>query len=210
MKTLLLVGATGVVGHSVLQQALAHPDVGMVVAPTRRALAPHPKLHNPVVDFKHLPSQASWWRADAVVCTLGTTIGKAGSAEAFRAVDLHLVRQIAVLAHQAGTPCFVLNSSTMANPKARGLYLRTKGEAEQAVQAIGFDSLTIARPGLLDGQREEFRLGEEVGLLASRLFNPLLPKRLRSVKVDRLAKAMLACAVLATPGEKRLESEYFQ
>ncbi|HEX4879637.1 MAG TPA: NAD(P)H-binding protein [Limnobacter sp.] len=209
MKTLLLVGATGVVGQQVLAQALAHPGVARVVAPTRRALQPHPKLLNPVIDFAQLPEQADWWKADAVVCTLGTTIKQAKSAEAFRAVDLHLVRAVATLAWQAGTPCFVLNSSTMASPKAKGLYLRTKGEAEQAVKALGFPSLTLARPGLLDGQRAEFRLAEEIGVRASRLFNPLLPKRLRSVPVNKLAEVMLGCAVLATPGENVLESENF-
>ncbi|HEX4918004.1 MAG TPA: NAD-dependent dehydratase, partial [Limnobacter sp.] len=156
-----------------------------------------------------LPEQAEWWKADAVVCTLGTTIKQAKTAEAFRAVDLHLVATVAKLAHQAGTPCFVLNSSTMAHPKARGLYLRTKGEAEHAVLTTGFKSVTLARPGLLDGNRTEFRLGEEIGLVATRLLNPLLPKSLRSVKVERLALAMLQSAVLAKPGENVLETDQF-
>ncbi|HEX4844359.1 MAG TPA: NAD-dependent dehydratase, partial [Limnobacter sp.] len=95
MKTLLLVGATGVVGQQVLAQALAHPGVERVVAPTRRPLPAHPKLTNPVVDFSQLPEQAEWWKADAVVCTLGTTIKQAKTAEAFRAVDLHLVATVA-------------------------------------------------------------------------------------------------------------------
>jgi len=63
---------------------------------------------------------------------------------------------------------------------------------------------------LLDGQREEFRLGEEIGLVTSRLFNPFLPKRLRSVKVEKLAHVMLKEALHAEPGVKVLESEVFQ
>ncbi|WP_394673232.1 NAD(P)H-binding protein [Limnobacter sp.] len=209
-KTLLLVGATGVVGHSVLAQALAHPNVGKVVALTRKPITPHPKLLNQVIDFNAIPEEAPWWQADAVICTLGTTIKAAKTAEQFRFVDYTLVAQFAALAAQHAVPCFVLNSAMMANPKAKGLYLRTKGEAEQAVRNADIPSVVIARPGLLNGQREEFRLGEEIGLIASRMLNPLLPKRLRSVKVDMLARTMLIEALNAEPGTKVLESEIFQ
>ena len=68
---LLLLGATGAVGHEVLLQALADPRVAQVVAPTRKPLAPHPKLLNPQPDFKQLPPDADWWRVDAVVCATG-------------------------------------------------------------------------------------------------------------------------------------------
>ena len=98
----------------------------------------------------------------------------------------------------------------MANPKAGGLYLRTKGQAEQAVKNSGIPSVVLARPGLLDGGREEFRLGEEIGVIASKLFNPLLPKRLRSVKVENLARVMLENAIRPQLGCTVLESESFQ
>lgn len=209
-KTLLLIGATGVVGQSLLAQALAHPEVGKVVALTRKPITPHPKLLNQVIDFNAIPEEAPWWQADALVCTLGTTIKVAKTAEQFRFVDYTLVSQFAALAARHTVPCFVLNSAMMADPKAKGLYLRTKGEAEQAVRNAGIPSVVIARPGLLDGDREEFRLGEEIGLIASRLINPVLPKRLRSVKVAKLAQTMLNEALKAEPGVKVLESECFQ
>lgn len=209
-KTILLVGATGVVGQSVLMQALAHPQVGKVVALSRKPITPHPKLLNQLIDFNAIPEEAPWWQADAVVCTLGTTIKVAKTAEQFCFVDYTLVAQFASLAAKHAVPCFVLNSAMMANPRARGLYLRTKGEAEQAVKNSGVPSVVIARPGLLDGNREEFRLGEEIGLVASRLINPLLPKRLRSVKAEKLARVMLEEALQAEPGVKVLESESFQ
>lgn len=209
-KTILLVGATGLVGQSVLAQALANPQVGKVVALTRKPITPHPKLLNQLIDFNAIPEEAPWWQADAVICTLGTTIKAAKTAEQFRFVDYTLVAQFAALAAQHAVPCFVLNSAMMASPKAKGLYLRTKGEAEQAVRNAGISSVVIARPGLLDGDREEFRFGEEIGLMASRLLNPVLPKRLRSVKVEKLARVMLEEALTAEQGIKVLESESFQ
>ncbi len=57
MKTLLIVGATGLVGRAVLRLAPADTAIGRVVAPTRRALeVRHGKLVNPVVDFDTLPA----------------------------------------------------------------------------------------------------------------------------------------------------------
>ena len=71
---LLLVGATGLVGRHVLELALDDARVASVVAPVRRALPAHPKLSSPQVDFDRLDPESSWWNADAVICTLGTTM----------------------------------------------------------------------------------------------------------------------------------------
>ena len=62
-RRLLLVGASGLVGRQVLEQALADPRVAAVVAPSRRALPQHPRLSAPHVDFEHLDAGAPWWRA---------------------------------------------------------------------------------------------------------------------------------------------------
>ena len=150
MKTLLILGATGKVGQHILAQALAHPQVGQVIAPTRRLLAPNVKLLNPIVDCRALPA-APWWRADVCLCALGTTLRQAGSRQAFFEVDHDLVLAAARLAHQAGTPAFVLNSSLGASARAGNFYLQVKGKIEDDLTAIGFASLTIARPSLLDG-----------------------------------------------------------
>jgi NAD dependent epimerase/dehydratase family enzyme len=79
---LLLVGSTGLVGHHVLDLALADRRVDAVVALVRRDLPEHTKLLTEIVDFEHLPEDTPWWRVDAVICTLGTTLRTAGSKEA--------------------------------------------------------------------------------------------------------------------------------
>jgi putative NADH-flavin reductase len=79
-----LVGAIGLVGRKVLKQALADPRINLVIAPVRGMLAAHPKLHPPLTDFDNLSEAADLWRADAVVCTLGITMRRAGSKDAFR------------------------------------------------------------------------------------------------------------------------------
>jgi uncharacterized protein YbjT (DUF2867 family) len=206
MRRLLILGATGLVGQHLLAQALSDPSVVQVVAPTRRALAPHPKLLNPIVDFKALP-QADWWAADAVVCCLGTTLKLAGSPAAFREVDHDHVVAAARLARAAGTPTFALNSSLGAKAGSGNLYLRTKGETEDGLAVLGFTSLTLVRPSLLDGgPRPEVRLGEAVGLWLSRLARPLIPARYRAVRTEAVARALLQAVRQAKPGRYFVEN----
>ncbi len=204
---LLLVGATGLVGSQVLQQALAEQRVARVVAPARRALATHPKLLAPQVDFTQLPEDADWWAADAVVCTLGTTMRTAGSREAFRQVDHDFPLAVARLARRHGTPTFVLNSALGADPSSPVFYNRVKGEVERDLATLGFASLTCARPGLIGGERQEFRAGERVMVVALGALQPLLPRRWRLNPADKIASALLAAALRAEPGVHLITSD---
>ncbi len=207
MKRLLLVGATGLVGSHVLQQALADPAVEQVVAPTRKSLVPHPKLLNPTVDFTRLPQDAEWWRVDAVVCTLGTTIRVAGSQAAFYKVDHDHPLEVAYLAHRHGARAFALNSALGADATSRVFYSRTKGEIERDLQAVGFSSLTLVRPGLIGGARLESRPAEQVAVRLSQWLQPVLPRRYRVVPAERIAHHLLQAALAGAPGVHVLPSE---
>lgn len=198
--TLLLVGATGLVGRHVLEFALADPRVGRVTAPTRRVLPQHFKLHAPLVDFDVLPAQADWWRADAVICTLGTTMRTAGSPEALRRVDYDYPMAVARLARTAGTPIYVLNSAIGADAKSRFFYTRVKGELERDLAGLGFDSLSLVRPGVIGGDRDEFRLGERIMIGVLTIAGPLLPRRWRLNPAPKIARALLDAALSPEPG----------
>ncbi|MDZ4359886.1 MAG: NAD-dependent dehydratase, partial [Variovorax sp.] len=200
-------GATGLVGGHVLQQALADPAVAQVIAPTRKSLVPHAKLLNPLVDFECLPEDADWWRVDAVVCTLGTTIRVAGSQAAFYKVDHDHPLEVAYLARRHGARAFALNSALGADVASRVFYSRTKGEIERDLQAVGYPSLTLVRPGLIGGQRQEARPAEQWAVRVSKLLQPLLPRRYRVVPADRIAHHLLQAALAATPGVHVLPSE---
>jgi uncharacterized protein YbjT (DUF2867 family) len=206
---LLLVGATGAVGTQVLALALVDPRIEQVIAPTRRPLANHAKLYNPVIDFTYLPVDAAWWNVDAVICTLGTTIKAAGSQAAFAAVDRDLPIQVAKLARAAGATRFALNSSIGANP-AGNFYLRTKAEAEAGIRNINYPSFTIVRPSLIDAVREESRIGEKIGLIIVQIFRPLIPVRYQAVKAEWIALALLDGILRGQPGEFIIESEQLQ
>ena len=207
LKTLLLAGATGLVGQYVLRLALADTRVACVIAPARRELPAHAKLINPVVDFDHLPPDAYWWKVDAVVCALGTTMAKAGSKAVFRKIDLELPLQVARLSLKHGAKSYALNSALGADATSSVFYSRIKGELEQALRAMKFPSLTLIRPGLLDGDRQESRPAERVAIWMSKVFAPLLPRRYRVVPAQRVAHHLLESALAGESGVKVVQSE---
>lgn len=193
---LLLVGATGLVGHQVLMRALENPRIEAVTAPARRPLAvTHRKLNAPTVRFADLPQDADWWQADAAICTLGTTIAKAGSREAFRQVDHDYPLAVARLARAHGTPRFAVVSAMGANRNSFFFYSRVKGELEADLEALAFPSLTIVRPGLIGGDRVERRAGEHVTLLVLQRLGPVLPRAWRINPAARIAEVLLDAAL---------------
>ncbi len=202
----LLLGATGAVGQQVLRLLLEDERVAQVIAPTRRPLTPHSKLRNPVTDFSVLSDDASVWRADAVICALGSTIRKAGSEAAFAAVDRDLPIAIAKRARAAGARSFALNSSLGASHSGN-FYLRTKAQVEDGIRLLEFPRYTIVRPSLIDARRSETRPAERVGLTLANLLAPLIPRRYRPVSAEAIAVTLLRYALDATPGERIIESE---
>jgi len=207
MKTLLLLGATGLVGQSVLTPALAAPRISRLVAPTRRPLPPHPKLENPLVTFDALPAAAPWWAVDGVICTFGTTLKKAGSQPAFRLVDHDYPLAAAALARRHGAASFALVSSVGADAAAPTFYLRTKSETERDLAALNFPSLTILRPSLIGGDRAERRPAEALALRVFGAVSWLIPRRYRIVPAGRIAEKLLAASLAAAPGVRTIESE---
>ena len=200
MKVLLL-GGSGLVGKNVLAQALEQPAITSVVAPTRRPLASHPKLTNPVSD--HLASLLSEGLArgvDAVVCALGTTISKAGSKEAFREVDYVLPLAFARSAHEQGAETFVLVSASVASVRSPFFYPRIKSEIERDIELVGFNSLTIVRPSLIGGERDEARFREGIALRVMSIFTPILPKKFHVNPASTIAAASLGAVMTAEPG----------
>ncbi len=133
----------------------------------------------------------------------------AGSQEAFRRVDYDYPLSIARLARQHGTPTFVLNSAMGADPSSRFFYNQVKGEVERDLAAMGFRSLTLVRPGLIGGMREEVRPGERAAAFVLGLLHPILPRRLRINPADTIARAMLEAAIAAPPGRHLITSGQF-
>lgn len=216
MTVLAIAGATGVVGRKALAAILETPTVTRVVAVGRREVDfGDARVASRVADLQDADAiaEAFGGPVEVGVCSLGTTRAKAGSAEAFRAVDLHAVVRFAEACRARGATRFVLVSSLGASAKSAALYLRTKGEAEDAVAALGFDDVTIVRPSVIDdeGARDENRLGEKIGIALGRAVFAVLGRQRRyaPVTAETIGRAVAAFAVggASTPGVVVVESE---
>ncbi len=116
---------------------------------------------------------------------------------------------MAQLARQHGARSFALDSATGADPRSPFFYNRVKGEVEEALRGVGFQSLTIVRPALIGGEREEFRPVEFVAMRILRLAEPLLPRRYRIVPYEQIARTLLEAAITASPGRHIIGSGAF-
>lgn len=202
-----LAGGSGLVGGILLRELLADAEFTEVVSAGRRVLPlADPKLSQVVVDLAAPGAFDALPAPDVAFSCLGTTIRKAGSQEAFRAVDFSAVLAFARAARARGARTFVHVSSMGADPRSRVFYSRVKGEIEAAVAGVGFESACALRPSILDGPRQESRPFEQVGLVLMRALAPVLGKW-RPTPVERVAAAMIAAAKEPRPGAHVLEPD---
>ena len=205
---LLLLGATGLVGRETLELALSSDVVSTVIAPTRKPLAFGEKLVNPVgANLEELVPIVMSHEPDAVICALGTTQATAGSKKAFRHVDYELPVALGRAAHIAGVETYAIVTAKGASTDSFSFYYRTKGEVERAVQEIGFRSLTICRPSLIDGERNAVRAAESVALSLLRLCAPILPEKFRINPAKTIAATLLDAVIAARAGCRWINSQ---
>jgi uncharacterized protein YbjT (DUF2867 family) len=200
MARLLIIGATGLVGSLVLKQAIADRRVSQVIALTRRPIAPSNKLENVVVDFSNLPDQADWWSVNGVISALGTTRAAAKSPSAYRAIEYDYPLAVARHAREHGVECFALTTALGSDPRSLFLYTRMKGELESELKKLSFPSLTIVRPSVLEGYRDQPRLEERMAQIVFKTLAPVLPRRLRISPAIAVAEALLEGAIEGRPG----------
>ena len=200
-RTALVAGATGLTGKHLLEFLLADARYASVHALVRKsALQTHPKLSEDVIDFESLPKLS---KTDDAFCCLGTTIRQAGSQAAFRKVDFDYVWNFATAAKAAGAKRFLVVSALGANAKSAVFYNRVKGEMENALKAMNFESLHIFRPSFLLGERAEARVGERLGIKVFSALAPLMigpARKVRPVEAKAVARSIwaAACGVTST------------
>lgn len=208
-----VVGSTGLIGRRLIE-ITSQGDVARIVGLARREI----KLPEGARVEMFVADPSKWGEVlEAVhprtlICALGTTWKKAGRDEAaFRAVDHDLVVATAEAAVAAGVDNMVLISSAGADITSKNFYLKTKGEVERTVSAVGFKRLDILRPGLLRGNRQDdLRPVEALARFASPLIDPLLPAKwemFRSIDVDLVCEAALGLAMRKAAGRFTHDNE---
>jgi uncharacterized protein YbjT (DUF2867 family) len=205
----VLHGATGFIGSLLLDLLKQDESFNEITILSRKKLVLPDK-------FKVIPTdsdQSQLSDLDVAFCALGTTMAKAGSKEAFYHVDHDLIVDFASKAKEGGTKTFVLVSSVGAEASSSNFYLKVKGETEEDLRKIGFQSLIILRPSMLLGQRTEFRFAELIGKGAMTALNPLMLgglNKYKGIQGKTVAKAMLRLGKENVDGTHILEWDKLQ
>ena len=201
---LLVIGATGLVGRAIVRRAAERGAVDEVVAMVRRdpGARPSTRVSYRVVDFDRLDGLDDAFAVDAVLCALGTTARQTPDPADYRRIEVEIPLEVARRAQAAGATRFGLVSSVGADPTSRATYLRQKGELEQALEAMGWERLVIARPSVIAGRRSEFRRSERIGLLVGQV----APLRYRPIAAERIATELVSAVIQAGPAVEVLDN----
>jgi uncharacterized protein YbjT (DUF2867 family) len=202
--SLVVVGATGMVGGHALRHALAHPRVGRVTAIGRKALGvSHPKLKEVLHrDFANCSALAEALSGqDAAIFCLGAYTGAVSDPE-LRSITVDCTVEFArVLRSGSPDASFSFLSGSGADPtgRSRMAFARYKGEAERALLTAGFRHVYVFRPAYIYPvePRKEPNFGYRLLRVAYPVFRVLFPNQV--IRADDLGRVMVDAAVQGTP-----------
>lgn len=193
-KTAIILGATGLTGGILLEQLIADSSYDKIKLFSRSSVASTSlKVEEYLVDLMQLELYKEQFIGDEVFCCIGTTALKTPDKIKYKAIDYGIPVNAAMLAKSNGIDTFIVLSSMGANSKSNLFYSKTKGQMECDVLAQNVHHTFILRPSLIDGQRNEYRLGEKIGKIAMGILNPFLIgdyKKYRSIHPGKIAKCM--------------------
>lgn len=212
-KHALIAGATGLVGNELLQQLIHGRHYHTISVLSRREIETNSKrVETVIVDYDKLTDK-DLPKVDDVFCCLGTTMGKAGSKDTFRKVDYDYPLRLAEITHRKGAQQYLLVSAMGADKDAYFFYSQVKGEVEEAIAKVGFESFHIFRPSMLLGERTETRIGEQIGQIMMQGAAPLMVgglKKYQAIRAETVAGAMVHTAKKELPGVYVFESDQIQ
>ncbi|MAJ38078.1 MAG: segregation protein B [Flavobacteriaceae bacterium] len=206
----IVFGATGLIGSHLIALLAQDDEVSKITAVTRREVqSTNPKVKYKKIDFLNTDElQDSIIEGSHVFSAIRTTQAQVkGNKDLYRSIDFDITCKVAEACAENSAELFQFVSSSGADTSSTNFYLKLKGEIEDAVMQTGLISLRIYRPGLLMGQRKEYRFGERIAQFLMPKLTWLLPAAYRPVKALSVATQMLALAKSNTTGKKIIENE---
>lgn len=209
-KIALVLGATGLVGEKLINLLTKDDYYESIILLNRRQVGyQNPKIKEKVVDFEDIESLIKQVNVNDIFCCIGTTIKKAGSKEAFEKVDFDIPVAMGKIAERSGVKNFIVISSLGADEKSNNFYSSVKGRMENKMMQYKLQHLTILRPSLLLGKRDEKRTGEGIAQIIFSLFGILMIgplKKYKAISAQKVAAAMIYYA--KNPAETIIENDY--
>lgn len=205
----IVIGATGQTGELLTEKLLNDDAFQKVKVLARKPIAKtHLKLESVMVNFSNLPElKKAIGNGDIIFSCIGTTMKSVkGDKQLYRSIDFDISVNTAKLGYENGFTKFVLMSAVGANPASSNFYLRLKGETEEAIAAIPFESIHIMQPSMLLGRRREKRMGEQIAKTFSKAVSFLFIgglKKYKPVESSTVAEAMIAASKLPAKGVHR-------
>ena len=202
MPISIIAGSTGLVGSNILSYLSDnnHKPIALARSPIKEIPSNAQEL---IIDYDSLLTEGSLPSCDHVFVCLGTTIKIAKSKENFKIVDLDYPLAVAQKALDSGAKKLTLISSVGANSKSKNFYLRIKGELEDAILKLGFESVNIFRPSFLIGQGGRHRsISEKILMKVAKIFDIFCigsARKYHSIDAQVLARKM-ASTLDADPG----------
>jgi len=207
--TVLITGATGMVGSLILHHCLEDNRVKKVLSLVRKSTAnPPPKLHEIVVsDFSNYNSiEALFQEVSIVYFCIGVYTG-AVDRERFRTITITYPVKLAEAVHRQSSNthfCLLSGSGADRSEKSSMAFAKDKGVAENLLSALKFKQFYSFRPGYIYPVKARKEPNFSYRLM--RYLYPLL-KILGpnfSITSEELAKAMFET------GFKSLSKEIFE
>ncbi|WP_445344716.1 NAD(P)H-binding protein [Acinetobacter bohemicus] len=198
IKSVIVIGATGLVGRELLKQLNQIESCEKITAIVRHEDAELKSLEKVqqfiLDDFLLLNDEDANGYSHAFSC-LGTTLKKAGSKQNFYNVDYEMNAHFADLFETTDTH-YLLISAMGANAQSKIFYNKVKGELENHIQSLNLKYVSILRPSLLLGERQEQRTLEDMTQKLYRKFSHLVPNtfKYKPVTAEQVAHTMVDAA----------------
>ncbi len=191
-KTVIIAGSSGLVGQEVVKQLLNDPMCLEIILLVRKATdMKHEKIKEIIFDFSATEYSLENVKADVMFICIGTTMKKAKSKNAFEEVDLHIPVRLGRLAQKLNIEHISVISAMGADSKSTFFYNRVKGKMESQLISMSLPHLTIVRPSLLIGDRDEFRLGERFAEKLYKALPSIYPKKYQPIEAISVANTLI-------------------
>ena len=198
MKTALIFGSSGLVGSHLLELIIKDKNYNKIKLFVRsEPKKVSSKIEIVKTDFDNLEIYKDSIIGDDCFFCIGTTRKNTPDKNEYIKVEHNLPIATAKIAKSNSVNSFIYISSLGANPNATSLYLKNKGQTEEALIKLNFSNLSILRPSILLGNRKENRVGEKIGIFAMKTLSPLFLgslKKYKPIKVECVVKTMLQVA----------------
>ncbi len=198
-------GATGLIGSILikyLKQFSKFKKINLVLRSPVDLKGENVKIHK--IDlFKKSEILHSLNTSKVVFVAIGTTLSKVkGNKEKYRRIEFGITKDIADSCKELGIDKLILVSSSGANLKSKSFYLNLKGSIEKYMTDLNLKSVSILRPSLLLGKRNEKRFVEKLAQFVIPKISFFMPSKYKAIKAETVAKAMLQLSTTESKGVK--------